>query len=282
MSTLRRTLSGVLAGAAVAVALVLIAGGSAGSVPRSAAPHAALSTGATAAPASLTAGGGSPRQRLTVAQVERAFVRCYAAYLDGSGSLRALPYASVTAREQARAGGLIPPAFRDGPLRVKSARGQGTAYSAQATVTVANRSESYVLALQLLRTQLGWQVAQLQSPDLSIDDHTRPVSGPAIPPAAQRASAAFAIAYTAFRSQTRARPPAQMTATARSELSQGQDPLAASGRHSGQPRVVALRYGPLQGTEFAVTATVRTGGALRQFTVLMVKQPAGWECDAFL
>jgi len=38
----------------------------------------------------------------------------------------------------------------------------------------------------------------------------------------------------------------------------------------------------LQGTEFAVTATVRTGGSLRQFTVLMVKQPAGWECDAFL
>jgi hypothetical protein len=280
MSTLRRSLAGVLAGAAVALAAVLIARGSGTSLARHAPPPPVA--GAVAGTPSSTAMGGSARQRLTVAQVESRFMGSYAAYLDGRGSVSALGYASVTAREQARAGGSIPPAFRDGPLRVLSARGRGTAYSAQATVTLANRSESYVLAVGLLRTQLGWQVAQVQPPDLTIDDRTRPVSGPPIPHAGQLASARFALAYTAFRSHASRRPPAGMTAAAREELSERQDPLAGSGRASGPPRVVALRYGPLEGTEFAVTATVRVDGADRQFSLLMVKQPAGWECDAFL
>jgi hypothetical protein len=280
MTTPRRTLTGVTVGAAVAVAAVLIARGTGAPVSRPARPHAAPAGGGRQA--GFTGVGGRARQQLTVAQVESGFVRSYAAYLDGGGAVSRLRYASVTAREQAHAGGQIPSAFRDGRLHVLSARGEGTGYSAQATVTVANRSESYVLAVALLRTQFGWQVAQVQTPDLSVDDHTRPVSGPPIPHAAQLASARFALAYTAYRSPARLRPPAGMTATARDELAQRQDPLATTARPSGQPHVVALRYGPLEGTEFAVTATVRAGVVQRQFTVLMVKARAGWECDAFL
>jgi hypothetical protein len=280
MTALRRSLAGVAAGAAVAIAAVLIARG---------ATHRPLSTRARpgAAPvagsASVSA-GGSARQRLTVADVQRGFVRSYAAYLDGAGQPSALRYASVTAREQARAGGRVPPAFRDGSLRVRDAQGEGTASSAQVTVTLENRSESYVITVQLLRTQFGWQVAQVQTPDLSIDDSARPVPGPPIPHAAQLASTHFALVYTAYREQARGRPPAAgMTATARDELAQRQDPLAGERRVSGSPRVVGLRYGPFQASEFAVTATVRTGGGQRrQFTVLMVNTPAGWECDAFL
>jgi hypothetical protein len=278
MTTLRRSLAGVTAGTAVAIAAVLIARG---------ATHPATSRRgrppvAPVAGISSVSEGGSPRQRLTVAEVQDEFVRSYAAYLDGAGQPSALRYAGVTAREQARGGGRVPPAFRDGPLRVRGAQGEGTASSAQVTVTLQNRSESYVIAVQLLRTQFGWQVAQVQTPDLSIDDTTRPVPGPPIPHAAQLASARFALAYTAYRDQARGRPPAAITATARDELAQRQDPLAGERRVSGSPRLVRLRYGPLEGSEFAVTATVRTGGVVRPFTVLMVKTPAGWECDAFL
>lgn len=278
MSTLRRSVAAVLGGVAVAIAAVLIAHGAtrpaaSGRAQPAARPVPGIGT--------ASVGAGS-RQRLTVAQVQSGFVRSYAAYLDGAGPVTDLRYASVTAREQARAGGRVPSAFRDGALQVRSVRGEATGYSAQVTVTLTNRSESYVMAVQLLRTQLGWQVAQVQTPDLSIDNHTRPVSGPAIPYAGRLASARFALAYTAYRSHASLRPPAAMTATARDELAQRQDPLAATARLSGQPHVVALRYGPLQGTEFAVTATVHAGVVQRQFTVLMVKQAAGWECDAFL
>ncbi len=278
MSTLRRTLAGALVGAAVAIAAVLIARGT---------THrpALKRTRSAAAPVAITglvSVGGSLRQRLTVAEVQSGFVRSYAAYLDGAGQVSGLRYASVTAREQVRAGGRVPPAFRDGRLRVRGVQGEGTRSSAQVTVTLANRSESYLMAVQLLRTQFGWQVAQVQTPDLSIDDTTRPVPGPPIPHAAQLASAHFALAYTAYRDQASRRLPAAITATARDELAQRQDPLAGERRVSGSPRVVSLRYGPLEGSEFAVTATVRTASVTRWFTVLMVRTPAGWECDAFL
>jgi hypothetical protein len=279
MTTLRRTLAGVIAGTALAIAAVLIARGA----TRPAASRRARPPVAPVAGVGSVSGGGSHRQQMTVAEVQRGFVRSYAAYLDGAGQPSALRYASVTAREQARAGGRVPPAFRDGPLRVRAAHGEGTGSSAQVTVALQNRSESYVIAVQLLRTQFGWQVAQAQPPDLSIDDTTRPVPGPPIPHAAQQASAHFAVAYAEYREQGGGRRPALMTATARAELAQRQDPLAGERRVSGSPRVVGLRYGPFQASEFAVTATVRTGGGQRrQFTVLMVKTPADWECDAFL
>ena len=73
-----------------------------------------------------------------------------------------------------------------------------------------------------------------------------------------------------------------MTATAQTELENGQDPLASATRSREQPRLRGLRFGPLQSTEFSVTATVQAGGQRQRFTVLMVEHAGRWECDAFL
>jgi hypothetical protein len=262
---------GVIASAAVVVAVVLVlhghAGGSASAPER---PHGSTST-VRATP-----------QQAAINRTQDTFLTLYLAYLDGMGTVRELPFSSITAREQVARGGRIPPAFRDGSLRVSRVSGTNTAYSAQATITASNRSESYVVTLQLLLTPQGWRVAQVATPDLAMDDNTQPVLGPIVPAAGRLASSRFAVAYATYRDTTSAAPPAPMTATAQAELQDGQDPLAGATRSTGQPRLRALRFGPLQSTEFSVTATVHAGGQQQRFTVLMVKQAGRWECDAFL
>lgn len=270
MSTLRRTMLGVVAGAAVVVAIMLLLG----------ARHAGSNVTAPGESTSLPARSVTALEA-SIARVQQAFVAGYLAYLDGAGAAGGLPFASITASGQAAEGGRIPEAFRDGALRVVGVSGSRTDYSAQATVTAANRSESYVLAVQLLLTQHGWRVAQLTAPDLAMDDQTRPISGPAIPSAGRRATRVFAIAYAAYRTAAGVIP-AGMTATARQELSDGQDPLAATGRGSGRPRLLGVRFGPLEGSEVAATAMVQSARGRERFTVLMVNRFGRWECDAFL
>jgi hypothetical protein len=270
MSTLRRSILGVVAGAAVVVAIVLLLGGH----------HSASSESAPGSMRPPSTRSVSPVQA-AIARAQQAFVAGYLAYLDGAGGPGRLPFASITAREQAAQGGRIPAAFRDGALRVVRVSGARTDYSAQATVTAVNRSESYVLSVQLLLTQDGWRVAQLTPPDLAMDDQTRPVLGPTIPAAGRLATRVFAIAYAAYRTAT-APIPAGMTATARQELADGQDPLAAARRVGVRPRLLGVRFGPPEGSEVAATATVQSGRGRTQFTVLMVNRSGRWECDAFL
>ena len=252
---------------------------------RLSASHAVLSTPTRATTTSTTvstgigAVGGSPRERLSLSEVLRGFVVSYASYLDGSLPAGRLRYASVTVREQASSGGRIPVAFRDGPLRIASIRSAGTAYSAQVSVVLANRSESYPFSVQLLG-ELGWRVAQIVPPDLSIDQQTTPLAGPAIPRAGQAAAGRFAVGYVRYRAAGGRL--AGMTAAAAGELSAGQDPLAGRPLPAGVVRLAGLRYGPLERDEFSVTATVTTAGRAVRFTFLMAHTPAGWECEAFL
>ncbi len=231
--------------------------------------------------ASSAAAGGSPRQRMPTGQVERAFVRSYLAYLSGSLPASALRDASITARDQAVSGGRIPASFRDGPLEIRHITGASTLYSAQATVEVSSRSESYPFTVQLLREQTGWQVAQLQPPDLSVDQTTRPIVGVQIPRAGQQAAARFATGYANYRAAVAPRP-GEMTSTAETELRDGQDPLVRSGLRRVRARLLALSYGPLEQDRFAVTATVELDRTRAGFTVLMLDTRRGWECDAFL
>lgn len=271
MSALRRTVIGVIASAAVVVAVILVLHG-----------HAGTSASAPERPHGSTSTVRATPQQAAINRTQDTFVTRYLAYLDGMGTVRELPFSSITAREQVARGGRIPAPFRDGALRVSRASGANTAYSAQATITASNRSETYVLTVQLLLTQHGWQVAQVATPDLAIDDRTRPVLGPIVPAAGRLASGRFAVAYATYRDTTSVAPPAPMTATAQAELQDGQDPLAGATRSTGQPRLRALRFGPLQSTEFSVTATVQAGGQRQRFTVLMVEHAGRWECDAFL
>jgi hypothetical protein len=281
VNAIRRIGLGAIAGAALAIALVLIIAGSRGTSSRSRTTRP-ITAPVVVPSAPVSQARGTARQRLTILQVEQAFTSSYLAFLDGDTPISRLRFVSVTARGQARQGGRIPPVFRDGQLQIRNVTGDATEYSAQATITAADRSQSYVFTVQLLRERIGWIVAQMQPPDFSVDDGTRPVSGPPIPPAARLASSRFAVAYAAYRVE-RAPRPMLMSTTASQQLSYGQDPLATvAPRPGGAPRLLALHYGPLEGSEFAVTATVAAGGERQQFSLLMVNGPSGWECDAFI
>jgi hypothetical protein len=244
-------------------------------------------TGASAppparAPSPTVAAGGSRRQRMSAAEVEQAFIRSYLAYLSGSLPASRLEYASITARDQAAAGGRIPESFRDGPLEVRAIVEEGsTLYSAQATIDAENRSEAYPFTVALLREHGGWQVAQVQPPDLSVDQNTRPVIGVRIPLSAQLAAEEFALSYADYRTGVRPRL-AGMTSTAERELRDKEDSLASMPLPRARARLLALSYGPLEQDRFAVTATVRLAGRRVGFTVLMFDTRRGWECDAFV
>jgi hypothetical protein len=231
---------------------------------------------------SPAAAGGSPRQRMSAADVQRAFVRSYLSYLSGSLPASRLRYASITARDQAATGGRIPASFRDGPLQVRAVAGEGsTLYSAQATIDAGNRSESYPFTVALLREQNEWEVAQVQPPDLSVDDSTRPVAGVEIPRAGQLAAADFALRYADYRAGVKPGL-AGMTSTAKGELRDEGDSLASMRLPRARGRLLALSYGPLESDRFAVTATVQLRSRRVRFTVLMFDSARGWECDAFL
>jgi hypothetical protein len=234
------------------------------------------------APSSPATAGASPRQRMSAADVQRAFVRSYLSYLSGSLPASRLRYASITARDQASAGGRIPASFRDGPLQVRAVAGEGsTLYSAQATIDAGNRAESYPFTVALLREASGWQVAQVQPPDLGVDQNTRPVIGVEIPRAGQLAAEDFALSYADYRAGVRPRL-AGMTSTAEGELRDGEDSLAPMRLPRARARLLALSYGPLEQDRFALTATVRLRGRRVRFTFLMFDSGRGWECDAFL
>jgi hypothetical protein len=234
------------------------------------------------APSSPAAAGASPRQRMSAADVQRAFVRSYLSYLSGSLPASRLPYASITAHDQAATGGRIPASFRDGPLEVRAIAGEGsTLYSAQATIDAGNRAESYPFTVALLREHNEWQVAQVQPPDLSVDQHTRPVGSLEIPRAGQLAAKDFAVRYVDYRAAVKPGL-VGMTSTAEGELRDGEDSLAPMRLPRARARLLALSYGPLEQDRFAVTATVGLRGRRVRFTVLMFDSGRGWECDAFL
>jgi hypothetical protein len=225
----------------------------------------------------------SPRARRTIGQVEQAFARSYSAYLDGALPASRLAFASITARDQVLSGGRIPAAFRDGRLTVASVGGQAaTLYSAQATIEASNRSESYPFTVQLLRQRQGWQIAQVQPPDLSVDDRTRPVPGPKIPRAGRRAAARFAVAYVDYRAGT-GLSLLEVTRTAAGQLRARADSLASSQLMHARATLLGLGYGPLEGDEFTATASLELAGRRVRLTFLMSHSAAGgWECDAFL
>jgi hypothetical protein len=265
---------GLLAGGALLAALWAIAIAAVAILDGAPPRHA--SRGASAPAAALTGSGPA------VALAERRFAASYAAYLDGA-PLASLRRASITATAQARSGGRIPVAFRDGALRVVSASGASSPFSAQATIVLANREERYPLVVQLLRERHGWQVAQLQPPDLTIDETVRPVPGVDIPSAAQRATRRFALAYAAYRARLAPLPPG-MTAAAAAAVRAGEDALAGVRLPAARPRLQSVSNGPLGEGEFAATATVRFGATAERFSVLMQlrKQAGGWLCAAFL
>ena len=233
------------------------------------------------APATARKPAATP-QELSLASVERAFAASYGAYLDGAPA-ESLHDASITATAQAQSAGRIPPAFRDGQLTITSMSGVSTAYSALASIVLANREQSYPFAVQLLREQHGWEIAQVQPADLSVDDKTRPPIGVAIPPAARRAARRFALAYAAYRVGVAPLPPG-MSAAAAMAVRQGQDSLSGVRLGVAAPRLVSLTFGALNEGEFAVTATVRFGVGDQQFSLLMQlqEQTGGWSCAAFL
>jgi len=148
---------------------------------------------------------------------------------------------------------------------------------------LANRQQSYPFAMQLLREQHGWEIAQVQPADLSVDDNTRPPIGVAIPQAGKRAARRFALAYAAYRAGV-APAPSGMIVTAATVVRDGQDSLSGVRLGAGARRLLSLRFGPLNEGEFAVTATVRFGVGAEQFSLLMQlqKQTGTWLCAGFL
>jgi hypothetical protein len=224
---------------------------------------------------------GSARARLSALAVERRFTDAYLRFLDGRLTPAGLPDATITSRDQATAGGRLPTAMRDGPLRIQAIRQDGaTRYSAQATVTAADRQARLPFQITLIRDRDGWWVSGLQAPDLDADRPTASPQWPPMPAPERRAAAAFAHAY--LESLTSAHPPA-MTATARRQLRLGQAPLTGIRREAKSRTLgLQLRYGPLEGDQFAATATARVAGRRRSFTFLMLRVHGRWECDAFL
>ncbi|WP_249011192.1 hypothetical protein [Conexibacter sp. DBS9H8] len=272
---------GLIPGGALLTTLCAIAAAGAVLLDR-ALTHAPRRPAAVAAPLPARPPAGTAAQQLTLSQVERAFAASYALYLDGA-AIGVLHDASLTARAQARSGGRIPAAFRDGTLRVAAVSGSSSPFSARAQLVLANREERYPLVVQLLHEQHGWQVAQLQPPDLTIDETVKPVAGVNMPSAAQEATRRFAIAYAAYRAGV-APLPAGMTAAAVAAIRSREDTLAGVRLPAMRPRLVSVSYGPLNEDEFAATATVRFGATAERFSLLMQlrKQTGGWLCAAFL
>ena len=215
-------------------------------------------------------------------RAERAFLASYAAYLDGRPDAK-LRSTSITARSQARAEGPIPQAFRDGSLRLDRLSAHWSLYSAQVSVVLANREERYPFAVQLLDEPRGWQVSQLQAPDLSMDRAATPFVAPKLPAAAARAARRFALGYARYRTGLSG-PPTGLAPQARAALASESDSLAGIRLGHLAPRIESLTYGPLSDGEFSATATVTFASGHQSFSLLMEdqKQTGAWLCAAFL
>ena len=225
----------------------------------------------------------APQRSLSARQVTIAFAASYGDYLDGA-PVRALRFADITARAQARGGGSIPGNFRDGQLHLRDLSLRAGAYSAEATLVLADRQESYPFSLGLLCEQQGWMIASLQPPDLAMDRTIEPVSAPALPKLARVMTRRLVMAYARYRAGRGALPEGlgrAATATIRTHS----DSLAGIALGSARPRLLSLIYGPLNASgEFAATATVRFGANRQQFSVLMERSKgrSRWLCVAFL
>ena len=284
MSPARRIIPAVVAAVVIAGALLLARGlhGVLHPPPRAASAANAVASGQPAAiPLARPGASGSPRARMSGTAVERRFVASYARYLDGQAPVSALRYVSITARDEATAAGRLPAAIKDGPLTVKSIVQTGaTAYSAQATATVINRQASYPFTVTLVRDDAGWFISGLAAPDLTADQPVAHATWKPMPAVEQNAARRFAVGYVQHLAG--ARMPA-MTATARREVAQGEDTLHSTTLPArASARVTRLRFGPLEGNEFAVTATLTAARRRLSFTFLMLHTRSGWECDAFL
>lgn len=223
-----------------------------------------------------------PAGRPKITAVIATFASSYARFLNGAPA-SVLTGASVTAAGQAEQAGQIPTAFRDGALHITTHSSlQATCCSAQQTIVLSNRQERYPFTVTLLDDgPEGWQVSALVPVDLAMDRNTHPVTGFKLPAAAQQAAKAFAIAYVQFRAGTGPEP-VDLTAAASKVIADGQDSLAGQTIPKAAPVLETLEYGPPTGSEFAATATVKTGAATESFTFLMTREHGVYDAVEFL
>ena len=242
----------------------------------------AASLGKSRASASSTS-AKAPQGRPQVAKVINTFAGAYAAYLNG-GPPTTLADASITANGQAHQDGRIPAQFRDGILHVASESPLiSTCCSAQQTVVLANRQESYPFTVTVLDDgPHGWQVASLVPVDLAIDRHTQPVRGFSLPGAAKRAAKRFAVAYATYKAGAGSEPSRLMTSAAAAVITNGQDSLAGQELPHQAAALAGISFGPPTGNKFAATATVTVGSSRQQFSYLMTLSAGRWLAAAFL
>jgi len=242
----------------------------------------ALTTNSATMPPPSLAAGGTARQRTPLQSTIDEFALAYASYLDGGSGKQLGLYGSITSTAQATDDGRIPVAFRDGRLRIASTSSFArTCCSAQETIVLANRAQSYPLTVDLLYEHNAWQVSELTPVDLSIDQHLPQPVAVKTPVAANTAARHFALAYTLYRAGETVLPD-RLTPGAHQEITQGTDSLAGARLVKGGVRLVAIAYGPPSGNEFAATATVTDITTRHTFSFLMVHTPHGWMCGAFL
>lgn len=271
----------LLAIAAIALLLhrVLDAGCSTSS---SSARTSTTSLGKSRASASSTS-AKAPQGRPQVGEVIATFAGAYAAYLNG-GPATPLADASITANGEAHQDGRIPAQFRDGILHVSSESPLiSTCCSAQQTVVLANRQESYPFTVTVLDDgPHGWQVASVVPVDLAMDRHTQPVRGFSLPGAAKRAAKRFAVAYAGYKAGAGSGPVKLMTSAVATAITNGQDSLAGQELPHQAAALTGISFGPPTGNKFAATATVTVGSSRQQFSYLMTLSAGRWLAAAFL
>lgn len=223
-----------------------------------------------------------PAERPEISTAIATFAASYARFLNGSPA-SVLAGASVTAAGQAQQAGQIPAAFRDGALHITGESSlESTCCSAQQTIVLSNRQERYPFTVTLLDDgPHGWQVSEIVPVDLAMDRNTHPATGFKLPAGAQGAATAFAIAYVQLKAGT-AQQPTDLTAAAARAIAAGQDSLAGEVVPKAAPVLEKLAYGPPTGSEFAATATVKTGAATETFTFLMTRDHGVYEAAEFL
>ena len=276
----------VLVAGVLALGAVLLARGLRAALYNAPGPTVAAAASAgqpLALPLARAGDSSGRRSRLSGLAVEHGFLASYLRFLDGRLPAAGLRYASITARAQARTAGPIPRSMRDGPLLLHALAQDGvTRYSAQATATVADRQFSWPLTITLVHERDGWWVSGLVPPDLDLGRPPAHARWPRMPAVERAAAHRFARAYLKHLVGAPAPTPA-MSATARRQLRLGEAALSDT-RLPAHARVgaVRLRFGPLEGNEFAAAATATIARRRRSFTFLMVHTRQGWECDAFL
>jgi hypothetical protein len=271
----------LLAIAAIALGLHLMIG-TGGASSSSSARTSTTALGNSRARANSTS-SKAPQGRPQIAKAIAKFGGAYAAYLNG-GAATALADASITANGEAHQDRRIPERFRDGILHVSSESPLiSTCCSAQQTVVLANRQESYPFRVTVLDdSPHGWQVASLVPVDLAIDRHTQAVRGFALAGAAKRAAKRFAVAYASYKAGAGSEPVKLMTSAATAAITNGQDSLAGQELPHRAAVLTGISFGPPTGHEFAATATVTLGATGQSLSYLMTLSAGRWLAAAFL